>query len=692
MSRVIGGQTTWGANGETWASTDPTAGPLSGASWAAPALGTDMEQRLLDDPGIELSAISWPSALGAVAMLLELQAPSGSTTAPAITQRSTAVSMSTTGSITSSAIAAATAGRELVAFHLQTSATPPSTPAGWTAGPVIANVFSAFLLSTFYKVAVGGETTVTVTMTGSPYAWLGVFEVTGVDPVTPVGAVTSISDEAASVTKIITPTVPAIVRPSLAFAVAGLDGLSGPYAFTNGYSGAAGYSASDIVGIGVKTATLRGQVVGPRASGGLRLVVEALNPTAASDSVWGTALWGSGTWSSSVGGWVDISSRVRQVDWNTGQNAPNTKAVVGVATITLENLDGAASPWATSGAFVGNGTSTSWLRTGCLVRFGVVATTSLAAGLPALNTYSAFFTGKLENTTEETDADQTDAWVVLTLTETTVDFGSTTPNDQKVSNGRALSATVFESMVGAGWSYQTALTVPGEDTLVPDTTLQGNTSAGRIDLLTDGLHWDWLADGRGRLIIVKRHLSDTDSGIFFVNAPTSPFGPAYTGLPAVAITTYSMVDRLLNQANGARVGGGPVIAEDTRSMARFSTIVNGYGFPRNDLILQTDAEVATLGQRVIALRAWDDLGIATVTLDLDQDSVNLPAALTYVACRAREMITFTVVYTHPSGSVLTEAVVIDGQHHTITPVGAPGTQLKWTATLSTGHAGNTFES
>lgn len=433
----------------------------------------------------------------------------------------------------------------------------------------------------------------------------------------------------------------------------------------------------------------QGVSVGPVSSGTLRFVVQALNPTAATDSLWGTALWGTGVWSASVGAWQDLSARVRSVTWNNGTNGPNTKAVVGLATVVLENIDGAVSSWATTGAFIGNN-STSWIRTGLLIRFGVIRTAALAAGLPALDTFSAFFTGKVETAIEDTDPDQVDGWVTLTLTETTVDNATNLPPDQAVNDGRKLSATIMDTLTSASWPYQTALTVPGEDTVVPDATLTGSSAAARLDLLTDGMHWDWVADGRGRIIIVRRHLSDTDSGVTFANKPTG------TQIPAVKVTTYSSVERLINAATATRVAsatpGAPVTSEDTRSMARFGVITTAYGFPRSDLILQTDAEVLALNARVVGLRAWDDLGIATIGLDLDQDAVNLPAILTYLACRARESITFTVVYTHPSGAVITELVVVDGQTHTVTPMGAPGTQLKWTATLNTGHAGPTFES
>lgn len=431
-------------------------------------------------------------------------------------------------------------------------------------------------------------------------------------------------------------------------------------------------------------ATTQGTQINTVSSGALRFVVQALNPNAGTDSEWGTALWGTGKWSASVGKWEDISCRARMVKWTQGAPAPNTKSVVGVSTITLENLDGAVSPWAKSGHYVGD-SSTSWIRSGLLVRFGVITTTALGAGLPALATFEPIYTGRIESISDFIDEDQIDAWIELTLTETTVDFGTASPTDQAVASTRVLTGAAFDAMVAAGWQYQTALVVPDEDAATCATTLQGGSSSQRIDLITDNLFWDWVADGRGRLELVRRHFAVADSGLTFANKP------AVGQYPALNVVPFSNVERLLNTVTAQTVTGAPVVEEDTRSQEKFGAIINGYGFPRTDLILGSDVLVGTLGQRVVSYLAWDDLGIGSFDLNLDMDPVNLPALMTYIAAHAREGIGFTVVYTHPSGAVLTDHVVIQQQTHTVTPQGAPGTQMLWTCTLATGHAGVTVE-
>lgn len=440
-----------------------------------------------------------------------------------------------------------------------------------------------------------------------------------------------------------------------------------------------------------------GVPIGPVVSGGLRLVVQLLNPTGAIDSTWGAGVWGTSHWSSSVGNWVDVSNRVRSVDWANGSSSPNQKSEVGNASLVLDNIDGLLSPWASSGPFVGL-SSTSWVRTGLIVRWGVLKTGTLPTCAPQLDTYSGFLTGKVEEAVE-TNTSNVDSVVTLTIVETTVDLGSVAPVDMPLDDGRALTSVIFEALLAAGWPYQTSIDVPTEDVAVPATTLSGSSAGGsasaRLVLLTDGMHWDFLADGRGRVIIVRRHLSTTPGSFVGFCSHTINFAnnPGANDTPAGDITTYSNVERILNQATGGTVGTGALTTvEDTRSMGHFGTVAQGYGYPRTDLVLQTDADVAALGQRVISLRAWDDLGIATVSLDADMDPVNLPAIMTFVAARAREAISFGVTYTHPSGTVFNETVIVEGQSHTIAAVdGTIGAALKWTATLNVGHSGATSE-
>lgn len=423
--------------------------------------------------------------------------------------------------------------------------------------------------------------------------------------------------------------------------------------------------------------TSQGVAVGPSVGAGLRFVVQALSP-AASDSVWDTTPgWDTISWSSVLGTWVDISSYVRGVTWQQGTATPDGRAVVGTATMTLANRDGVASPWATTGFFAGAG-SRSWMRAGLLVRFGFISTSASPAGLPTLPTFSAVFTGKVYGTQEGT-SDNTDAWVDVSLEETTVDLGIT-PDDQATHSYRYLSDTLYEAMMASGWQYQTDLVVPAEDVKTIDSTLSGLSSMERLQLIADGLHWDVMADGRGRLFAVQRRTpTGGDSGLSFSNSPTG------SELPLTQdVQPFSSSERIINQVQAASVSGALMGADDTDSEAQFGLITNRYGFPRNDLIIGADSDVSALCERVVTLRAWDDLGIDTIAIDTDMDPANLPVALAYLASVGRTNVSVNVRWVHPSLNVFTEVVIIEAQKHSLY---MEGKQLKWTATLTCAHAG-----
>jgi hypothetical protein len=415
-----------------------------------------------------------------------------------------------------------------------------------------------------------------------------------------------------------------------------------------------------------------GVSIGSRALGSLRFVVEALDPNLGAGGRWGIARWGVDTWADTVGDWYDITSRVRGLTWTLGPNSPDALPQVGQATITLENIDGEASPWATSGVFVG-ADSRPWLRTGCLVRFGILCND--IAHAPLLSAYNPFFTGRILSVDEDT-SDNADAWVTLAITETTADL-SITPPDMTTVAGRGLAATILAALGNAGYPFQTSLRVPDEDTTVGAVTLTGKSAKEQLDRLAAGLHWAVVADGRGVVECVRRGFAETDSGYTFSNAPTGG------ELPLIDVKPYSNRERMLNQGNAARDGATPVTITDSASVQRFGFITDAYGFPRADLVLETDDEVRTLLRRVVSLYAWDDLGIDSVDIDADVDGfVRLPAALTYFAARGREGTAFRVRWVHPSGNTLNEFALVTTQKHAITMVGS---QLKWTASFGLEH-------
>lgn len=407
-----------------------------------------------------------------------------------------------------------------------------------------------------------------------------------------------------------------------------------------------------------------------KSGSNLRLVIEMLSPASASAATWGHAHWGVDHWPDTVGAWVDITNRVRGLSWTQGVTQPGARCEVGTGTATLNNLDGQVSPWASTGPFTLSGQS--FVRSGLILRWGVINTTTAI--------YSPFFTGKVESTPESV-SENVDSWVDLNVVELTADL-ATVPPPENVASGRALSAVIGTVINDASWPYGLSYTAPDEDVDVCSALLADNSANERLQLLTGGMHWDFCADGRGQILVFQRHLSSHAMVATFANKPTG------AQLPMADAQPYSDISRVLNRVTGSVVGGVEITRNDSGSESRFGVITNGYGFPEDGLVLVDEDAVTALANRVLSLRAWDDHGIGSVNLDADM-STSLLSAMTDLACNARDGRPYGVVFTHPSGNVLTQTAVIEGQSHGITMM---GTQVKWTATLQVGHNGPVSES
>jgi hypothetical protein len=343
-----------------------------------------------------------------------------------------------------------------------------------------------------------------------------------------------------------------------------------------------------------------GVSVGPLALGGLRFVVEALNPAADPDSVWGVALWGSGHWNSTRGDWQDITARVRGITWANGADDVDQPPSVGTADITLDNLDGDVSPWATSGDFASGGDK-PWLRAGTLVRFGVTATsTSLAdPSVPVtLAAYNAFFTGRVEQVTESS-AEGADAWATLHLAETSADL-ATKPGAIQLRQGETVSASLLGILEGMGWELQSDMRVPDDDGQVRGLVIGGAdddaTATALLERVAAGKHWSVLADGRGRIMAVLRGAASTYAGMTFSNNPGVNDLPIATD----AVSTYSGTERILNVGRASNKNGGQVQAADFGSQSQYGVQSQAYGFPREDLVLIDDASVRALLTSVVS--------------------------------------------------------------------------------------------
>ena len=420
-----------------------------------------------------------------------------------------------------------------------------------------------------------------------------------------------------------------------------------------------------------------GVSIGPKPVGGLRLIVQAMDPSLGGTALWDVGHWDVDEWNASVGQWRDISAYVRGLHWRNGQSSPTARADVGDGTVTLKNRDGLTSPWATSGLFTFGGNS--WIKAGLLIRWGIMCTDIPGLGsLPGLNAFNSFFTGRVETVQEQT-AENVDGWVDLTIVETTAELRGV-PDDE-VYPAQSAASGVFNAALGAGWQYQRDMQAPRDDVPTDNIIISGKSSMERAQFFADCRHFDVIANGRGQLMLVERKHADGASGIVFSNDPTNYDTTLGTLCPMVTAQPYSTTERIINDviAQGDTAAGVNEV-QDLPSQNQHGIISHAFDFPRTDLPMDS-ARITSLIQLVLNRRSRDDQGIASVDLHADQDTVHMPAIMTYIAAYARGNPSFNVHWFHPSGLSLKDIVVIEGQTHDITMEGG---QILWTATLDTG--------
>lgn len=433
--------------------------------------------------------------------------------------------------------------------------------------------------------------------------------------------------------------------------------------------------------------------------------------------IWGVTKWGAGTWQSATGGRpVDVTDLLQGLSWTRGASSPGGKPETGTANVRLRNLDGAASPWATAGAFVA--ANRSWLRAGAYVRFGVNHLAFSQQDTPHPG-YKAFFTGRIESIAESTDS-AADAWVTLNLVETVADwaayqvpvfpfglgFGDNLPD--RVAHLLALMNN------GSGWPGQyNSWSSSGTDQMTADAEIQARLSVSGSPFIPTLQHttlttnfWQELqlaADSTGQVIFADQsgavgsrstasvsHIDDSllDFHLKVGNTWYTTFTNGAPGsrelpIPVDGVTPYSSTDRLLNSVTAQRVGGVAQTYKDLASIqyyqSEFTTGLNS-GFPRTDLTSSDDTTVAIIAKRASAAHAWDENGISAIQLDADMHpGLWLQMVmLAYSGIERRQG--FGIRWVHPSGNTFTEAVLLDGFTMGIT---MEGSQAKWTASLLT---------
>jgi hypothetical protein len=416
----------------------------------------------------------------------------------------------------------------------------------------------------------------------------------------------------------------------------------------------------------------------------VRIAVYAFNDLT-DGATWDTDLWDDGAhavyWQPE-GTWTSIGSRVRGLTWGRGCASPLDRPQVGTATITLENRDGEVSAW-----FVGDGDFRTlegdpitpgahvfgppWIQAGTYILVG--------AFVDVTHDWKPWFTGRVEALVEST-GDNVDGWLDLQVGEVLSDVGAFNGEQQTaVGAGDTLAARIARLLNDMHW--QGSWTIDA-DAVGGAATFQATTKAqnrlAELYLTGDSVGMRVLcgSDGRVRVTTPQPDVGLGDAYTFSNN-------PSGDDLPIVTAQPYTSTDRVVNEAIAARIGSTEQRVQNLSSIRKRGRFDPGGS--RDDLVVQTDAQVRAMLQRLVANAGDDVIGISSIEVDVDLDPINLPSVLAELASTGLEALTpFVVSWTHPSGNTLEIEVFVEGMSHSITPLdGEAGADMKWTATINT---------
>ena len=143
---------------------------------------------------------------------------------------------------------------------------------------------------------------------------------------------------------------------------------------------------------------------------------------------------------------------------------------------------------------------------------------------------------------------------------------------------------------------------------------------------------------------------------------------------AVAGITYQAVDFGLDDTliqNAVTVQPAGLAAQYAESASSITTYFK-HSVSRTDLLMQTTADALEQAKTIVAARAFDELRVDSITLDISQ---NAPAARTVAALDLDFLSNIRVVRTAPGG-LIDKTLLIHGVTHDVTP-------NKWLTTFQT---------
>lgn len=384
----------------------------------------------------------------------------------------------------------------------------------------------------------------------------------------------------------------------------------------------------------------------PSGQGDWRVVVELLAVDSSPPvALWDIGRWDVERWGSSEIGWIDITDRVRGMEWRRGSDEVYGRPRVGEIAVTLDDTDGLLDPW-TSPALA------QYLGPGTLMRCGLRSAVGISSPSTGTVRWIPQWTGLVDTWAPQwTSTGGNDRFVEVTLNETLRDLAQveTAPISPVGANeGAAVRATRLLS--AASWRYgylleaQNLIEFPATNYQLSATTMIQNRLA-ELYLTADSSDTSFrsLRDGRAALTAVEyqgavssvdRHAFPLVAASWFRSAlarqlpfytlgRTDTVSSTVSGQPAHFLTiayrpeTFRSVADDADLANSVRLqsfAGGSGSFEQLDSIAR----VGMRSYNRTDLVLASPASdhlLDQLAQFYSVRRGLNTLRLDAVTVD-----------------------------------------------------------------------------
>ena len=449
--------------------------------------------------------------------------------------------------------------------------------------------------------------------------------------------------------------------------------------------------------------------------GDWRLAVEILLPVDPSSS-WNVGKWGTAQWSELE--WRDLSPFVRGLEWQRGAEEFDGRPRIGVAAITLENLDRQFSPWNAATAFAGAGylndaleLEYTYFGPGTLVRVVAHSPSGQTHPITAPGTLSPSsddswapqFAGEVETWTDATVGIGADAMVEVTVIETLSRLALVDDDARPLEGNNDLPAERFQRLGDAArWPYgyesdHYTLDVTDPQYNDPDHyRLQStNMSANRLAelYLAADSTLSVVRSGRdGRMFsysfgpygyTASRRGPERDQYWFssLGHTPELADGQLLVEYVADSVTVANDALEVRNVARVAKVGGSVVELEDAASRSRRGRRV----YERSDLICKADEMVTAHAQDVLRARANAVSRFDTVQLH----SAHTRALVPIIGLDVHTSVFVYVDSPAPEYEYVRTLYMVDAMRHAVTPLN--GAELEWTAELTLGRQISGFQ-